>query len=146
MTKSRPGASNDRQIAEELLGLARTEPAAAHERGVELAARSTNPAAASVALRAAGVAARHVATMSDSIGLLERSLEIGRSATPDVETEAALSLSGSYALAGRTEDAVGLLVRHRPQDELLGARFDFQRATILGRQGDAAAHAYEQAG
>lgn len=90
-----------------------------------------------VLLRGMGELARWVTSMADSTDLLHQSIAAARAAgRDDLARDAMLTLSGTRYLAGDPSGAMAAL--DEAGDGAVGhfaAKVDFQRATILGREG-----------
>lgn len=125
-----------RKDAEKSLALVGVDPSAALAKAEVLLAQPLDPSIQVIALRAAGLAARSTRPIGVSVEYLEEAVRVASAIGDPTRAETALSLTGSYALAGRVEEAIALLETERPSDALMAARFDFQRASIAGRLGN----------
>lgn len=122
----------------DLLEGAKRSPKETVRRGAPLVVRLravNNHAAASIALRAMGDAARMAATMPESIAYLEDSIaEAQKAADPQLEAEAKLTLAGSQAIGGDVEAALATLDEAADVAKgLLAAQIGFQRGATLAR-------------
>jgi tetratricopeptide (TPR) repeat protein len=140
----------DEGAAAKLLELARADPRHALEQAEKaLSGAPLDDAVASIVLRAMGDAARWVRTIAASVDWLEQAVQRARSAgRPDLVREAQLTLAGSYHLGGDLAAALRTLdtAAAGASPDML-AKIEFQRATIMAREGqtDAALHAFDLA-
>src|SRR5215217_6006414 len=149
--------SMDESAASALVDLARAKPAAAFERAsCALDDSRVSDAVASIVLRAQGIAARYlvgerfdhassarhdvVQTVTLSVDLLHRSVERAqRAGRPDLVAQARLTLSGSYYIGGDAQKAFETLdLASADASDAMVAEIEFQRATIMVREGDLA--------
>lgn len=131
----------DRQTVESLDDRARLAPQDLLDEGSSVVSglrEQGDHARAAAWLRAMGVAARSVSTLTESVRLLEdAAAEAGAAGNDLLMAEALLSLSGSLAMVGDNAGAVRRLAeasRLSHGDAMLSARLDFQHGTILARQ------------
>lgn len=91
----------------------------------------------SILLRGRGDVARWVETIEISLRFLQEAITVARrSGRPDLVSEAQLTLAGSQHLGGDLPAALSALDEATVgAGESLAARIDFQRATILAREG-----------
>src|SRR6056297_1626477 len=94
----------------DLIDLARSDPEAAISRGNEVADTAGSASERLAALRAVGTAHRIRGEVAASIDVLEQALaEAERDGDAHAISSLRLTLSGSYLLAGRTEESLELL-------------------------------------
>ncbi len=128
----------DERAAASLVAQARASPQEGFDAlQSELRDGNASLAVQSILWRGLGDAARWVGTIAQSLEFLTRAAEIGRSADrSDLVGEAQLTLAGSQHLGG---DATGALKTLHDlavdASGSLAARVEFQRATILAREG-----------
>ena len=105
--------------------------------------------ARSVLLRALGELARWVTTIDESAQYLEQAIEAAQQAgRRDLAAHAMLTQSGTLWLGGDVPGAMQVLEdAERDADSLFAAKIEFQRATLLGKEGqlDEAVAAYNRA-
>ena len=131
--------------AEEILNGALSDPRATLEAGEaylrDLAEESHGEA--SMTLRAMSLAARYLNRVEDSIAFARRASDrAGEQGLDELRLLALLTMSGSMGVAGRFDEALGVVdevIESTPRSDLL-AKFRFQRGGIfamMGRAGEA---------
>ena len=128
----------DESSASRLLDEAMSHPLKTYRRTeILLEGDDVDAAIASIVLRARGIAARSVASITESIDVLRDSIErAGRAGRGDLARLSEVTLAGSLYIAGRADEALAVLDHAADGAEPAAlSRIDFQRATLLARAG-----------
>ncbi len=139
----------DLERATTLVQRALTDPIETHREAAAALGAATTPVIHAMLLRCLGLCAREVETLDASAEYLRSSAQIATQAgRDDLVADALFSLSGTLALAGSTDAALAALAdAERRAPEAMHARIEFQRASIVAREGrlDEARAAYDRA-